>query len=165
MGHIQFLKDKVHPHGNDGAGQSSSGDLENGDVDQEEKQFQTETAANDKGEGDEYTNLVRYIATYRDGGRRKSIASGVGDEGLGDGDQKKKKSWWPFGKKSKSADDEGFEVPDEWIETDIKNGISTSEVEGRRRKTGWNELTAEKENMFLKYLSYFRGPILYGTSL
>ena len=39
------------------------------------------------------------------------------------------------------------------------------EVERRRKYSGWNELTTEKENMLLKFLGFFRGPILYGMSL
>lgn len=35
------------------------------------------------------------------------------------------------------------------------------EVERRRKSTGWNELTTEKENMILKFIGFFRGPILY----
>ena len=49
------------------------------------------------------------------------------------------------------------------MHTDMKQGLPNGEVENRRRKTGYNELTTEKENMFLKFLSYFQGPILYGT--
>ena len=29
---------------------------------------------------------------------------------------------------------------------------------------GWNELSSEKENMFIKFLMFFTGPILYGES-
>ena len=54
-------------------------------------------------------------------------------------------------------------VPDEWLDADIKQGISNSDVESRRKRFGWNEISTEKENLFLKFLSYFTGPILYGT--
>lgn len=59
------------------------------------------------------------------------------------------------------ANDDGH-VPDEWLEADIKQGISAHDVETRRKRFGWNELVSEKENMFLKFLGFFRGPILYG---
>lgn len=39
------------------------------------------------------------------------------------------------------------------------------EVERRRKFSGWNELTTEKENMLLKFVGFFRGPILYGLPL
>ena len=35
------------------------------------------------------------------------------------------------------------------------------EVERRRKSSGWNELSTEKENMILKFIGFFRGPILY----
>lgn len=52
--------------------------------------------------------------------------------------------------------------PPEWLEADIRQGISSQDVETRRKRFGWNELTAEKENQFRKFLSFFQGPILYG---
>ena len=97
------------------------------------------------GSGDmneEYTNLVRYISTYRDG-RRKSTASELGMD-----DEPVKKPWWAFWRSSKpKAADGNFEVPDDWLDSELKQGLSTTEVESRRKKTGFNELTTEKENM------------------
>jgi len=55
-------------------------------------------------------------------------------------------------------------VPDEWLQADIKQGISSHEVESRRKRFGWNEITTEKENLFIKFLMFFTGPILYGMS-
>jgi magnesium-transporting ATPase (P-type) len=55
-------------------------------------------------------------------------------------------------------------VPEEWLQADIKQGISNSDVEHRRKRFGWNEITTEKENMFIKFLMFFTGPILYGES-
>lgn len=126
-------------------------DLENGNVDKEKAENHP-----NPGELDEYGQLVKYISTYRDG-RRKSTASALGLE-----DDGKKKPWWKFWGKKAKKDDTDFETPDDWIETDIKAGLRSADVEARRKKTGWNELTTEKENMFLKFLSYFTGPILYG---
>ena len=91
---------------------------------------------------EEYTNLVRYISTYRDG-RRKSTASELGMD-----DEPVKKPWWAFWRSSKAkAVDGNFEVPDDWLDTELKQGLSSTEVENRRKKTGFNELTTEKENM------------------
>jgi hypothetical protein len=53
-------------------------------------------------------------------------------------------------------------VPEEWLNADIKQGISNSDVEHRRKRFGWNEITTEKENLFIKFLMFFTGPILYG---
>lgn len=110
---------------------------------------------------DEYSQLVRYIATYRDG-RRQSVIS-IGSKGDG---KAANPPAWKFWKKRKPVDGgptlETFQPPEEWMNTDMRQGLSNSEVEQRRKKAGYNELTTEKENMFLKFLSYFQGPILYG---
>jgi H+-transporting ATPase len=110
------------------------------------------------GDGDlgEYGNLVKYISNYRDG-RRGSTAGGSTY------DEAPKKRWWHFGKSQGDLLGSGaYETPEEWLNTDWKAGLSTHEVESRRKKTGWNELTTEKENLFLKFLGFFTGPILYG---
>ena len=44
----------------------------------------------------------------------------------------------------------------------MHKGLSEGDVTSRRKASGWNELSTEKENMFLKFVGYFRGPILYG---
>lgn len=132
-------------------------DVENGDPVAEKSRDQAWDPEKDEGE---YGNLIRYISTYRD--RRFSKApSQVSEQDL-DPDQKKKTSFFKrlLGKGETSQ--ELYEVPEEWLETDIKQGLSSSEVEQRRKHTGYNELTSEKENMFLKFLGYFKGPILYG---
>ena len=103
----------------------------------------------------EYGNLVRYISTYRDG-RRGSTASGAGE------DAKPKKKGL-FSRKPKSGSEgQGFETPDDWLNTDMKQGLSEADVTARRSKTGFNELSSEKENLFLKFIGFFRGPVLYG---
>jgi magnesium-transporting ATPase (P-type) len=97
---------------------------------------------------------VRYIDTYRD------PRAEVEEEENGDD---KKRPWWKFGSAKdgkKSLSD--FVTPDDWLKTHITDGLDSMEVERRRRYTGWNELTTEKENMFLKFIGFFRGPILYG---
>ena len=55
-------------------------------------------------------------------------------------------------------------MPEEWLDVDIKQGIANDTVESRRKRFGWNELSSEKENMFIKFLMFFTGPILYGKS-
>ena len=129
-----------------------NGDLENGTTDKELGLGQGPPPANDDELG-EYGNLVRYISTYRDG-RRASTIGGDDDEAP------KKKHWWS--KAAGGASGDAFETPDDWLMTDMKAGLKTHDVDARRKKTGWNELTTEKENLFLKFLSYFTGPILYG---
>lgn len=132
------------------------GDVENGDVEKEERR--NTLPNNDSDEVGEYGNLVRYISTYRDGRRMSQASSLASIE-----EAEKKKKWWQ--KKSKGPGGEGFETPEEWLTTDIRQGLRAQDVDSRRKKTGWNELTTEKENMFLKFLSYFTGPILYGKTI
>lgn len=127
-------------------------DVENGD--------HSRNPPGDEGNLDEYGALNRYISTARDGRRGSTSSAGARSEG---GEQKKK-PWWKFGKKSDDGG-EGFVIPDDWLETDLHSGVSESDVEGRRKKAGWNELTTEKTNFFVQFMGYFRGPILYGKSI
>ena len=99
----------------------------------------------------EYGNLVRYISNYKDGRRQSTVA--------GDDDDLPKAHWWSKKRGPVGAD---FETPDDWLITDMKLGLTTQEVESRRKRTGWNELTTESTNLFVQFLSYFQGPILYG---
>lgn len=135
-----------------------NGDAQNGtfekDLEREGANLGGQVPNNDEDQG-EYGNLVRYISNYKDG-RRASTISG------GDDDVKKRPFWKFWGKGGSGPSGDGFETPDDWLETDMKKGLTSTEVETRRKKTGWNELTTEKNNLFLAFLGYFTGPILYG---
>jgi len=137
-------------------------DLENGDPKRERISF-ADGWDPDKDDG-EYANLIRYISTYRDRRFSKAPSQASGEDGKGgeDATKKKKKPFYVRWFTQGGGPGELFEVPEEWLETDIKQGLTNAEVETRRRKTGFNELATEKENMFLKFLGYFQGPILYG---
>jgi H+-transporting ATPase len=129
-------------------------DVENG---------QNTRASGDVNDGqtlDEYSALNRYISTARD--RRRGSTSSAG--ALEAGEKKSKKKGWQFWKKSGSgeATDDQFLAPEEWLETDIRAGLNSGDIDGRRRKTGYNELVTEKTNLFVQFIGYFRGPILYG---
>ncbi|GAB7340059.1 hypothetical protein MBLNU457_6555t1 [Dothideomycetes sp. NU457] len=108
---------------------------------------------------DEYTALQKYISTYRDpkAAAEEDPAKNAADAGKG-------KSWWQFWRsgtsKNAGAGDDGT-VPEDWLEADIKQGISNHDVESRRKRFGYNEITTEKENLFIKFLMFFTGPILY----
>jgi len=133
-------------------------DLENGEAKRERISF-ADGWDPDKDDG-EYANLIRYISTYRDRrfSKAPSLASGEGGEEVA---KSNKVPWYKrmFGVQAKAG--ALFEVPEEWLLTDIKKGLTQAEVEHRRKLCGYNELTTEKENMFLKFLGYFKGPILY----
>lgn len=108
----------------------------------------------------EYPALDRYISTYREESRLAKTP---------DDAQSKTRSrkWWQFWKGSEE-DAQGpsargaSEVPGLWLTTDINSGLSNSTVDERRKLSGWNELTSEKQNLFYKFITYFMGPILYG---
>jgi hypothetical protein len=103
---------------------------------------------------DEYTALQKYISTYRDPKAHDPNAEVIEED--------VKQPWYKFGSKKKAAGADPGAVPEEMLEADIKQGISSAEVEQRRKRYGWNEITTEKENLFIKFLGFFTGPVLYG---
>lgn len=105
---------------------------------------------------DEYTALQRYIVSYRD------PRTNPKEEQV----EEKKKPWWAFWRSShetpQASQSTAGEIPEEWLTTSLGQGLSSTEVDIRRKKVGFNELTSEKENMLKKFLGYFNGPILWG---
>ncbi len=133
-----------------------AGDLEIGNQAAEEQALRNSMANNEKEqELDEYSNLVRYISTYRD----KTAVAVVDDEEEDYDDSQR--PWYAFWRKEKGPAG-AINIPAEWLETDINRGLTSDEVEKRRRKAGFNELADIKENLFLKFIGFFRGPVLYG---
>ncbi len=55
----------------------------------------------------------------------------------------------------------GRTVPEDMLQTDSRVGLTESEVTTRRRKYGLNQMKEEKENLILKFLGYFVGPIQF----
>lgn len=53
------------------------------------------------------------------------------------------------------------QVPEELLQTDTRVGLSESDVVSRRKKFGLNQMKEEKENLILKFLGYFVGPIQF----
>ena len=53
------------------------------------------------------------------------------------------------------------QVPEEMLQTDTRVGLMEPEVVARRKKYGLNSMREEKENLFLKFLGYFVGPIQF----
>ena len=52
-------------------------------------------------------------------------------------------------------------VPEELLQTDTRVGLTEHEVTQRRRKYGLNQMKEDKENLVLKFLGYFVGPIQF----
>jgi H+-transporting ATPase len=52
-------------------------------------------------------------------------------------------------------------VSDDMLQTDPEKGLSEIEAQHRRRKYGPNRMKEEKENLVLKFLSFFVGPVQF----
>ena len=52
-------------------------------------------------------------------------------------------------------------VAEEFLQTDHNAGLTEEQVLQRRKKFGLNQMKEEKENLYLKFLSYFVGPIQF----
>ncbi len=52
-------------------------------------------------------------------------------------------------------------IPEDMLQTDTRVGLTSDEVLQRRRKYGLNQMKEEKENMILKFLGFFVGPIQF----
>ena len=52
-------------------------------------------------------------------------------------------------------------VSEEMLNTDTRTGLTEAEVSIRRKKYGLNQMKEEKENLILKFLGYFVGPIQF----
>jgi H+-transporting ATPase len=48
------------------------------------------------------------------------------------------------------------------INTQLRSGLTSHDVETRRKRYGFNEISSEKTNLLKQFLGYFTGPILYG---
>lgn len=113
----------------------------------------------DDSELPEYEALDRFITKFDASGQQVT-------EEEEDDSNKKKKS--PSLLKLMFSSDPGVEQnqnlvpPEAWLDTDMRQGISSHDVDERRRRFGFNELVAEKENQLRKFMGFFQGPILYG---
>ncbi|CAH02983.1 H(+)-exporting P2-type ATPase PMA1 [Kluyveromyces lactis] len=52
-------------------------------------------------------------------------------------------------------------VPEELLQTDPSYGLTSDEVTKRRKKYGLNQMSEETENLFVKFLMFFIGPIQF----
>lgn len=108
---------------------------------------------------DEYTALQKYLATYRD---PHEATTDDADKQMDTTVKKKSWAFWKRGDLKNGTGSDSGVVPENWLDAHVRGGISADDVESRRKKFGWNEITTESTNLFVQFLSYFRGPILYG---
>jgi H+-transporting ATPase len=52
-------------------------------------------------------------------------------------------------------------VPEELLQTSTRTGLTATDVQTRRKKYGLNQMKEEKENLVLKFLGFFVGPIQF----
>ncbi|KAF8330585.1 plasma-membrane proton-e [Cantharellus anzutake] len=105
--------------------------------------------------GEEYEILLRFV---EDEAAKAKARRGDGDSGE---EGRYKRLWYAPWKVVKLESTIEREAPPEWTETDITTGLPEAEVPSHREGFGYNELESAHENQILKFISYFRGPILY----
>lgn len=54
-----------------------------------------------------------------------------------------------------------IQVPEELLQTNPQTGLTDEDVQKRRKKYGWNQMAEEKENLVLKFIMFFVGPIQF----
>ncbi|KAJ7441468.1 plasma-membrane proton-e [Mycena galericulata] len=106
-------------------------------------------------DGEEYEVLLRYAKD------QAALASKGSDEDDDEGEHQQKRLWYAPWKKVTVKSDKEKKIPDDWLTTNMTQGLEDGDVDTRRKQFGFNELQSPKENQFLKFISYFRGPILY----
>jgi len=113
----------------------------------------------------EYSTLLQYIADSANAKR-----GGGADEEEGGPHTEYRRVWYaPWKKTQVTLDKDGnvtktitaFKTPESWLDTDMRRGLDETEVKKRRDAAGWNELESKRENLILKFFSFFTGPILY----
>lgn len=52
-------------------------------------------------------------------------------------------------------------ISEDLLQTSTRTGLTEAEVATRRKKFGLNQMKEEKENLILKFLGYFVGPIQF----
>ncbi|KEI38852.1 uncharacterized protein L969DRAFT_88190 [Mixia osmundae IAM 14324] len=119
-----------------------------------------DTASDDTADGDEYSMLIKYID--ESAAQKKKAALDGGDEE--EGEYTEKRVWYAPWKKTRTSVG-GAAVTEDMLTADMLKGLDQSEADARLKRFGFNELDARRENMFIKFLSFWRGPILYVMEL
>ncbi|KAJ3184542.1 hypothetical protein HDU87_003943 [Geranomyces variabilis] len=105
--------------------------------------------------GDEYQALLEFVHDEEEKEKHKDEDTEEVE------DQEFTRLWYMPWKKIPVDSGKEKAVPPDWLDTDITKGLSDGDIESRRKDHGYNELTSPTENQFLKFVSYFRGSILY----
>lgn len=113
---------------------------------------------------EEYSALINFI--------REQKGHSGDDENQDETHIEKRRSWltpWKTTEvrvnKMGEVEEVAAKVPSSWLETEMTRGISEADVQKRRQAFGFNELESPTENLFLKFLGFFKGPILYVMEL
>ena len=113
------------------------------------------------GVNEEYSRLLDFI-------KEQKAAGGGDEEDSGVTVVRKREVLRPWKVReirvNKNGEEESVtqKVPASWLETSMQQGVSASDVAQRRATFGYNELEAPTENLLLKFIGFFKGPILYG---
>jgi H+-transporting ATPase len=86
-------------------------------------------------ESDEYIRLLKYIEIE---GRKEQRS--CDDGGGGDEEEETQRLWYMPWMKVPVKSTKARKVPQSWLETDLDQGLSDSEVADRRDRVGYNEL-------------------------
>jgi H+-transporting ATPase len=117
-------------------------DVEEGDLRTEKQRYSTNPqgsgSSNDENlenEADEYTRLLKFIDLETKKEKRRRHEDGDGGE-----DQEMRRLWYMPWKKVPVRSTKARQVPQSWLETDMSQGLSQSQIEDRRTRFGYNEL-------------------------
>ncbi|KAH9840682.1 uncharacterized protein C8Q71DRAFT_419758 [Rhodofomes roseus] len=109
--------------------------------------------------GDEYDDLLRFA-------HAEAAKLNHGDDDLGKDKSGYYRPWFAPWVKLKGKNNMDLQVPADWLRTEIYTGLSSGpEIERRRAVAGYNELESPDKKQVLKFISRFRGPVLYVMEL
>ncbi|KAI0305222.1 plasma-membrane proton-e [Multifurca ochricompacta] len=110
-------------------------------------------------ESDEYDRLLKYIDIEAKKEKRGR------DRGDSSAEEEMRRLWYMPWKKVHVQSTKARKVPQSWLETDMSQGLSESEIIDRRARFGYNELESPRVNPIIQFVGYFRGPILFVMEL
>ncbi|TFK55483.1 hypothetical protein OE88DRAFT_1731178 [Heliocybe sulcata] len=149
---LPFPSEKCNP--------DADADLEHGDsCTEDERNNNVDPMAEIKKEPDEYMRLLEYI-DYE----AQRVKCG-GDEGEGEDEEKEWRVWYAPWKKVTVKEERKRKGSARQLETDMLQGLPNNEITTCRNRFRYNGLESPRENPILKFLSYFKAPVLYVMEL